>query len=137
MIRAILIDPFAKSVTVKHHRDWNPGEVYRTIGSPDIGSTMLTPAMKMVTDEFAPYRVGQQWFSLGNMPLPIAGRTLLLGVTPEGETRDVPFVSSATVSGAVTWVDHLLALSVLVIGLPDAIEKAETLAMPDMGSLGI
>lgn len=134
MFRAVIIDPFLQTVAIRTHKDWNPGEVYRTVGSPDIGYVQLTPNVKMLTDEFGMYRKEQQWFSLGNFPPPVAGRALLIGTTPSGETTDVPFTSPATIKGITRFIVAPLALSLAELIMPGVIDKSETLPMPDIKS---
>lgn len=126
--RAIKVDPFSEQVTVLH-KEFTPREMMSQIGSYDLGRIDLAPGLVLVCDEMGAHRIGQRYTTLGNFPLPLPGKYLLMGVDDEGTPTDVRFVSAATVDGMVVWVPVGEAQYALRNANPEPI-AFESLPMP-------
>ena len=124
--RAIVIDPFTKTVETKYKDFENAQEVYNTVGSYEVGTLQFTPTLLGLHDGNGAYRIEQQWFLFGAVALPIPGRVILLGVGKEG-FKDAPFMQPATVERAITWIEPLLAMTYFP---PSNHTQFESLAMP-------
>ena len=84
-MRAILIDPFAKTITeVEHNGDWH--EIYTHIKAGTFTSlTLVMPTYSeqgevMYLDDNGLFVKDQRYFNFGDYPQPLAGRALILGV---------------------------------------------------------
>ena len=108
--RAIVINPFEKTVRIVHSDFSDLRVIYATIQSRDMGHLSLvasgenSPAVSSYHDDMGAYRKGQQWFMLGNFPSPLCGVHVLCGINREGDTVDVPFLSSGTIESVLKWI---------------------------------
>lgn len=102
-MRAILIDPHAKTVTEVEHDGTLEG-IYRAIGADCVCTVGLGVDRDAVfLDDDGLFREGQEFFSIGEYPHPLAGKGLVLGCDAEGESC-APVLGAAFVQAHVQWL---------------------------------
>lgn len=109
-MRAILIDPFSKTVT---QVECAPGieAIYALIDADCFCTVNLDDAGNAVyLDDEGLFREGQEFFALGNYPQPLAGRGLILGCNEEGESVATT-ITVEQVRAAVRWLSPAAAVS--------------------------
>lgn len=112
-MRAILIDPFHGTasevdddftnidVLGRYLATGNLGEFRAPLGT---GPRFASNIMSFVDDE-GYFREGQHWFSLAGYPHPLAGRMLVTGLSPKGNTVDLPnWFTPITLKGRVQFI---------------------------------
>ena len=126
-IRGILINPFDLTVKTVFEPFNSTQFVKAAIGSNDIDVLNLTPNVVSLHDKYGVYRRQQAWFHLGNFPLPLAGKHLLLGVSPRYSS--ISIMNTNTIEQSIRWTNKVLAMSILASEtLP--LEAFESLDMP-------
>lgn len=93
MMLAILIDPFTETIeVVDYSGDWQD---ISTLLECSLFTTIdLSDSDTLYVDDEGLYVEDQRFFNLEGYPQPLAGRGLVLGYTPDGDSTD----SSLTVS---------------------------------------
>lgn len=86
-MRAILIDPVAKTVTEVDHKD-DYRDIYRLIEAEPFTVLEVGPGDWLFLDDEGLYRPGQKFFRWKDYPQPLAGKGLLLGGDEEGDSVD-------------------------------------------------
>ena len=93
MMLAILIDPFHETIEmVDYSGDWQ--DISALIGCDLFTTINLGDSDTLYVDDEGLYVKNQRFFNLEGYPQPLAGRGLVLGYTPDGDSTD----SSLTVS---------------------------------------
>lgn len=107
-MRAILIDPFARTVT---EIELAPGikPIYDAIKADCFCTVNLDDGDAIYLDDDGLFREGQEFFSVGNYPHPLAGRGVVLGSNDEGESR-APVLGAAFLAKYVHWLTPLEAV---------------------------
>jgi hypothetical protein len=102
-MRAILIDPFAKTVTeAEYEGDYH--QVYSLIHADTFTVVQLDDeGDALFLDDEGLLKEGQEFFAIGNYPSPLAGRGLILGTDDEGESVATR-ISLDVVRAAVHWL---------------------------------
>lgn len=141
MMQAILIDPFTETIeVVDYSGDWQDistllgCSLFTTIdlGDNDIYDSDLGDSDTLYVDDEGLYVEDQRFFNLEGYPQPLAGRGLVLGYTPDGNSTD----SSLTVSeiqDMVKWCPEGLTVEPRfeVRGFDSAEELLEALGIND------
>lgn len=104
-MRAILIDPFARSVAeADYSGDWKTiAPTIQCGGSPFTLLTINPERDALYLDDEGLFKQGQKFFSFGSYPTPLGGRALLLGHDAEGETTACS-VSLDEIQPLVKWL---------------------------------
>lgn len=140
-MQAILIDPFTETIeVVDYSGDWQDistllgCSLFTTIdlGDNDIYDSDLGDSDTLYVDDEGLYVEDQRFFNLEGYPQPLAGRGLVLGYTPDGNSTD----SSLTVSeiqDMVKWCPEGLTVEPRfeVRGFDSAEELLEALGIND------
>lgn len=87
MVRAILIDPFAKTVSEVQHNASDYKNIYKVLGISTFDARAVDKTNSMFFDDDGLYKEDQHYFAIGREPH-VAGKALILGVDGEGETAD-------------------------------------------------
>lgn len=101
-MKAILIDPHARTVTEVQHDGTLEG-IYRAIGADCVCTVSLGGRDAIFLDDDGLFREGQEFFAIGKYPNPLAGRGLVLGCDAEGEST-APKVPTYMIERAVHWL---------------------------------
>lgn len=101
MMQAILIDPFTETIeVVDYSGDWR--DISTLLGCDLFATVYIDDEDTLYIDDEGLYVEDQRYFKWEGYPQPLAGRGLVLGCTPDGDSTD----SSKTVSeiqDMVTW----------------------------------
>lgn len=131
MMQAILIDPFTETIeVVDYSGDWRD---ISTLLDCDLFSTVyIDDEDTLYIDDEGLYVEDQRYFKWEGYPQPLAGRGLVLGCTPDGDSTD----SSKTVSeiqDMVKWCPEGLTVEPRfeVHGFDSAEELLEALGIDD------
>lgn len=104
MLKAILIDPFTKTVTdYSVERDFRA--IYAAIGRDCFDCVMLPDNHAMYVDDEGLYRKDQAFFELGGKG-PFAGKALILGNDREGDSIDCS-ITTGTILKNIVWRPHI------------------------------
>ena len=91
LVRGILIDPEAKTITEVEHDPRKFTQIYELLTTSlhkveTFDIVQLTPANALYVDDDGLSKTPQVFFRVEGYPQPLAGRGLILGVDPEGNT---------------------------------------------------
>tara|TARA_Y100000004_G_scaffold194770_1_gene260166 strand:+ start:692 stop:1123 length:432 start_codon:yes stop_codon:yes gene_type:complete len=125
MMRAILIDPFTQKIeVVDYSGDWK--DISTLLGCELFTTVYIDDEDTLYIDDEGLYVENQRYFKWKGYPQPLAGRGLVLGCTPDGDTTD----SSKTledIQGMVEWCSSKVTVmpSFSVLGLDEHPELDE------------
>ena len=131
MMQAILIDPFTETIeVVDYSGDWR--DISTLLGCELFTTVYIDDEDTLYIDDEGLYVEDQRYFKWEGYPQPLAGRGLVLGCTPDGDSTD----SSKTVSeiqDMVTWCPEGLTVEPRfeVYGYDSAEELLEALGIDD------
>ena len=130
-MQAILIDPFTETIeVVDYSGDWR--DISTLLGCELFTTVYIDDEDTLYIDDEGLYVEDQRYFKWEGYPQPLAGRGLVLGCTPDGDSTD----SSKTVSeiqDMVTWCPEGLTVEPRfeVYGYDSAEELLEALGIDD------
>ena len=131
MMQAILIDPFTETIeVVDYSGDWR--DISTLLGCDLFATVYIDDEDTLYIDDEGLYVEDQRYFKWEGYPQPLAGRGLVLGCTPDGDSTD----SSKTVSeiqDMVTWCPEGLTVEPRfeVYSYDSAVELLEALGIDD------
>ena len=102
-MKGILIDPFTRTITERDIARDGLKDIYDSISAECFCCVALDRGDALYCDDEGLYRENQEFFAIGRYPQPIAGRALILGCDPEGNSV-TPKVSLDTVRKHVRWL---------------------------------
>ena len=101
-MKAYLIDPIAKAITEVQNPDWEMDAMHTTIECQTYASVSLGAGVYLWVDDDGFLKDGLAVFRIGGRR--IAGRGLMLGITPDGSNADCP-VDLNQIEPLVEWTD--------------------------------
>ena len=102
-MRAILIDPYTRTVTEIDH-DGTLDGLYKTLQCDTVDAVQVGPRDTLWLDDEGFLQAGRPVYRLGDSPTPLAGRGLILGVGKDGNERATTIPLTA-VARTVKWTD--------------------------------
>ncbi len=90
-MQAYLIDPHTKTTeAIDYSGDWQ--DISKLIGCDYFDVVTTREGLSIYVDDEGLYRQGQAFFAWNGLPVPLAGKALVLGpVDDEGETLECPW----------------------------------------------
>lgn len=131
MMLAILIDPFTETIeVVDYSGDWR--DISTLLGCDLFTTVYIDDEDTLYIDDEGLYVEDQRYFKWKGYPQPLAGRGLVLGCTPDGDSTD----SSKTIEqiqDMVEWCPEGLTVepSFEVYSYDSAVEVLEALGIDD------
>jgi hypothetical protein len=109
MVRAILIDPFACSVTEVEHDADDYKSMYPLLSHESmpvgtfqlVSSAMLAPGDAVFVDEEGLLKPCERWFKIAGFQQPLAGKGLVVGSDTNGDTASARTSVEAVKMGTI------------------------------------
>lgn len=129
MMQAILIDPFTETIeAVDYSGDWR--DISTLLGCDLFATVYIDDEDTLYIDDEGLYVEDQRYFKWKGYPQPLAGRGLVLGCTPDGDSTD-SYKTVSEIQDMVEWCPEGLTVEPRfeVIGFDSPSEILEALGI--------